>query len=116
MSVDAQKPKKLLCKDWFFIGNTELYHVEVLFKRGKHEITFTNIDTNALKDIKLGGFKIYMFCDGFIDTFISAFKTVLMFVGGLGDDPNARIMNSHVPEYMVKENLQFLKDAMGYEL
>jgi hypothetical protein len=42
--IDAEKPKSLLCKDWFFIGNTELYHVEVLLKKGKHEITFTNID------------------------------------------------------------------------
>src|SRR5438445_634244 len=47
MLIDAQKPKSLLCKDWFFIGNTELWHVEVLHKKGQHEITFTNVDQYA---------------------------------------------------------------------
>ena len=116
MTIDAKRPKSVFCKDWFFIGNTELQHVEVIFKRGTHTITFTNLDENALADIQKAGFKIYMFCDGFIDTFISVFKTVLCFLGGLGDDPNAKIFNSHVPEYMVKGNVQFLNITMGYEL
>jgi len=116
MTIDAEKPKSLFCKDWFFIGNTELYHVETIFKKGKHNITFTNIDENTLKDIKFGGFKIYMFCDGFIDTFISAFKTLLCFLGGIGSDPNRKFITSHVPAYMEKANLEFLNNTIGWEL
>lgn len=116
LTIDAKKPKSLLCKDWFFIGNTELLHVEVVYLRGKHQITFTNLDEDELKDIQMGGFKVYMFCDGFIDTFISVFKTLLAFIGGLGDDPNKKIPNPHVPDYMVNANLEFLNETMGYVL
>lgn len=116
MTIKAEKPKSLFCRDWFFIGNTELYHVEVLLKRGSHSITFSNLDEDTLKDIKFNGFKAYMFCDGIIDTFISAFKSVMCFLGGLGTDPTKPITGSHVPEYMVKGNVKFLNDTMGYEL
>jgi len=36
MTIRAEKPASLFCKDWFFIGNSELYHVEVMLKRGNH--------------------------------------------------------------------------------
>lgn len=56
MTINAEKPKSLFCKDWFFLGNTELQHVEVIHKRGKYEVTFSNLDETALKDINLQGF------------------------------------------------------------
>ena len=57
-----------------------------------------------------------MFCGGYVDTFISVFKTVLGFVGGLTTNPNLPIIGSHVPDYMVRQNLIFLNDTMGYKL
>lgn len=60
--------------------------------------------------------QIYMFCDGYVDTFISIFKTMLAFVGGLTTDPNLPIIGSHVPEYMENENVIFLKESMNYDL
>jgi hypothetical protein len=116
INIDAQKPKSLFCKDWFFIGNTELYHVEVMLKKGKHQITFTNIDEDTLTDIQFGGFKIYMFCDGFVDTFVSAFKTLLCFLGGLGVDPTKKHPSPHIPPYMEKNNIEFLNETMGYDM
>ena len=67
-----------------------------------------------MKDIKQGGIKVYMFCDGFVDTFISVLKTLLCFIGGLGNDPDTPgLFNSHVPQYMVNANLEFLNNTMG---
>jgi len=57
-----------------------------------------------------------MFCDGYVDTFISVFNTVLAFVGGLGTNPYIPIFGSHVPEYMEEANLKFLNETMGYQL
>lgn len=56
---------------------------------------------------------MYMFCAGYVDTFVSALNTVLAFAGGLGTDPDVPIFGSHVPEYMEKANLEFLKGLMG---
>lgn len=55
-----------------------------------------------------------MFCDGYVDTFVSVLKTVELFFGGMGYDPNAGpIHGSHVPEYMVQANLAFINQTMG---
>lgn len=57
-----------------------------------------------------------MFCDGYVDTFLSVFNTLLAFVGGLGTNPWLPIIGSHVPEYMEKVNIKFLNHTMGYQL
>jgi hypothetical protein len=44
LTIGAKKPKGVLCKDWFFIGNTEVHHVETITSTGDHVITFTNLD------------------------------------------------------------------------
>jgi hypothetical protein len=55
-----------------------------------------------------------MFCEGYVDTFVSVLKTALLFLGGIGTDPNAGpIHGSHVPEYMVQANLKFIEETMG---
>lgn len=55
-----------------------------------------------------------MFCDGYVDTFVSVLKTALLFLGGMGSDPDAGLIHgSHVPEYMVKANLAFINQTMG---
>lgn len=57
-----------------------------------------------------------MFCEGYVDTFISVFNSLLAFVGGLGTDPNKLIIHPQVPEYMEKANVEFLKNTMNYTL
>lgn len=47
VTINAKKPRSLFCKDWFFMGNTELYHVETITETGDHTITFTNLDSNT---------------------------------------------------------------------
>lgn len=116
VNIDAKYPTSVFCKDWFFIANTELRHVETILSSGLHTITFTNLDASQWTDLDFGGLKVYMFCDGYIDTFISAFKMIECFLGGLGVDPDKPIMGSHVPPYMEKANVDFLNITMGYEL
>lgn len=57
-----------------------------------------------------------MFCDGYVDTFVSVWNTLLAFVGGLGTNPYIPFFGSHVPEYMEKANIRFLTDTMGYTM
>lgn len=57
-----------------------------------------------------------MFCEGYIDTFLSVFHTILAFAGGLGTNPWLPIIGSHVPAYMENANIKFLKDTIGYDM
>ncbi len=116
ITINASKAKSLLCKDWFFFGTVNLYHFETVSTKGSHAITFKNLSPEAKIDIKRNGVKVFMMCEGYVDTFISVFNTVLAFLGGLGDDPSKPIIQPHVPAYMEKANIEFLKDTMGYEM
>ena len=116
LTVDAQKPKSLFCKDWFFFGTAEMYHLETIFFKGSHKLSFKNLNSAALADVQANGLQSYMFCDGYAESFINVFKTVMGFLGGLGTNPNLPIIGSHIPEYMEKANVKFLNDTMNYEL
>ena len=115
ITINASKPSSLLCKDWFFIATQELRHVETIKSKGTHTVTFTNIGADAAADIRQNGVRVYMFCAGYIDTFLSVLHTAEAFIGGLGTDPNAKIINSHVPDYMVNANIEFLGDTTGMQ-
>jgi len=111
-TITTSDPKSLLCKDWFFFATRSAYHVETFFWSKTYELTFNGFSAEVSDDILFNGWDVYMFCDGYIDTFVSVFKTILMFAGGLSDDPNWPIIGSHVPQYMADANLEFLKEAM----
>ena len=57
-----------------------------------------------------------MFCDGYINTFISAFNTALAFIGGMTSNPYLPVMGSHVPKYMERANVDFLRKAMKFPM
>ena len=116
MTIDTESADSLFCKDWFMFGTAEVQHVETFYLSGKHQIVFKNLSPDAKADIKENGFHVYMFCDGYVDTFISAFNFALQFLGGFGTDPNTPIFGSHVPEYMVEANLAFLNHSMNLAL
>lgn len=117
LTINASKPKSLLCKDWFLIGNNDLQHVETITDKGVHTVTFTNLNIDEITDVNFEGFKVYMFCAGYIDTFISVFKTFLCFFGGLTPNPDGGpVKGSHIPTYMEKANIEFFHNTMGWDL
>lgn len=116
ITIDTEQANSALCKDWFFFASAELYHVDTFFFSGKHTITFKNISPDGVADIKKNGIRVFMFCDGYVDTFMSVFHLALQFIGGLGTNPWLPVIGSHVPEYMEKANIAFLSEIMGYKM
>lgn len=116
VTVETSNAQSLFCNDWFFFATESIQHIETFYLSGTHQIVFKNLDPDAQAEIINGGLRVYMFCDGYVDTFISVYNTALCFLGGLGTDPNTPIWGSHVPDYMEKENILFLSEMMGYNL
>jgi hypothetical protein len=116
ITIDTEKSQSLLCSDWFFFANTEMYHVESFYLSGKHVLNFKNLSPDSKIDIQKNGLKIFMFCSGYVDTFISVFDTILMFFGGMGSDPNVPVWGSHLIEPVIQANIAFLNETMGYDL
>ncbi len=116
LTIDTESADSLFCKDWFLFATSSLQHIETFYLSGDHQITFANLSPDAKAEIAESGIHVYMFCDGYVDTFISVYNSALCFLGGLGTDPNQPIFGSHVPDYMEKANVLFLSEVMGYNL
>lgn len=116
LDVELQNPKNFFCADAIYFANTELNHFEIYWRHGSHKITFNIPTAEEQKDVAFGGIKTYLFCEGVKDSFESILVTLKAFIGGLGSDPDAGFMGSHVPEYMEKTNVDFLAAAMNYDL
>jgi len=116
VTIDAKNKKSTFCREALFMTTTLRHHVEYLFLEKTHTLTFKNLDENDIIDLNLTGIKTYLFCGSVVDSFVSVFNTVKLFLGGLGANPKWPIIGSHVPEYMEKANVHFLKEALGWEL
>lgn len=100
VNIDTENSSSLFCSDWFFFATSQLQHIETFYLSGKHQVTFKGVNADTIAEIQENGLRVYMFCDGYVDTFKSVYNTALAFYGGLGTDPNDPMYGSHVPEYM----------------
>ena len=116
VTVTASNKKSSLCREALFFSTTERHHIEWLFFSRTHTFKFKNFDEDDMIDLNLSGLRTYLFCDGPVDTFVSVFNTLKLFIGGLGSNPKYPFIGSHVPEYMEKENIKFVKNALGWEM
>jgi len=116
VTVNARNKASTFCREALFMSTTLRHHVEYLFFEKTHTLVFKNLDEDDIIDLNLTGVKTYLFCHGVVDSFVSVFNTVKLFLGGLGANPKYPIIGSHVPEYMEKANVHFVKEALGWEM
>lgn len=118
LHLDFKDKKSLLCKEAFLFGNTEVRHLDVFIRAGKHMLAFNMPTADEKADVAFGGIKTYMFCEGIKDELESVLRTVSLFLGGmsLNPDPSKYFNSSFVPEYMAEANVRFLSNSMGYTM
>lgn len=49
----------MFCKDYFFIGTTNLYHLDWVFLNRAHVIEFTNLTADDKIEIQKEGLKMF---------------------------------------------------------
>jgi hypothetical protein len=116
VNVTTSDPRSKLCKDVILFANTEIQHFEVFYFHGTHRLTFQMNSPEAQADVGYGGIKAFAFCENVVQDIESIFNTMKAFLGGISDHPHIPIIGSHVPPYMEKANVEFIKEAIGVEL
>lgn len=115
LTVKTHNPRNLTCSDFFLFGNTEISHVEDFWFRGTHKLTFKLPTKDSEVDLENFGLEAYLFCEDLQDELLSLFTSLKAFVGGLGLHGKVPLFQPHVPEYMEKANLDFLKWSQNIE-
>lgn len=112
---NVDSPADWSCSDTYFYATTQNYHITSLFFRRTHKITFEGLTDYQLKEIQRTGIQIFRVCDSLANIFPDIFKTLLLFAGGFSTNPDLPFIGSHPPFWMEAANIDFIKQATGYE-
>jgi hypothetical protein len=109
ISITSSGSKSFLCSDFYWLATSNIHQIVTVVAKGKHRVVLKNLSQDDLDEIRVSGFRLLSFCQGFFTTLHSLFKSLKMYLGGIGKDPSSWIFNPHVPDYMVKANIDFLE-------
>lgn len=107
--------KDLLCSDTYLINSGRVFHFATIVAPGVHKVSFKNLYSDDVEFVNLNGLQIFRFCDNIVNFIPNLLLTVSMFLGGLGLNPDIPFFGSHVPMYMQKMNVEFIKHGTGYQ-
>jgi hypothetical protein len=105
--------KSLLCTDSYFYSTLTNFHVEVFARHGTHKVTFKLTD-EQYEVFEAVGISLFRVCDKSIHFVPDLFKSLWLFIGGLGLNPNIPFFGSKPTPFMEKQNVKFLGEAMNY--
>lgn len=116
ISLTSSNPKNIFCRDSYWITTSNIHSIQEIFTHGEHKITFKNLSQDDLDEIKVNGIKALAFCQGFFTSLHSLIMSAKLYIGGLGKNPDSKlpILRPEVPEYMVKQNLDFLANFANF--
>jgi hypothetical protein len=80
------KARNATCSDFFFFGNTEIQHAEMLAFHGTHTFTFDVPSKGSQLDLVANGIDSYLLCESLQNELLSVITTLKAFIGGLGTE------------------------------
>jgi hypothetical protein len=115
--IMADGHKGGLCVEFIILtsGNTSKF--SFLYLEAKEEIVFDQkLMTQPERDyiFKMGLF-VLRSCDNLINLPENLFRTLKLFAGGFGLNPNIPIFGSKIPNYQLKANIEWAKESTGFQ-
>lgn len=107
--------KTVGCGEAYFISTGAHFHLVNLVLPGEHKFIFNKLSAKDMEYITGIGVRFLRFCDTAMHFLPDLFKTIQMFLGGLGLDPRIPFFGSHVPQEMQEANVEFIKHATGFQ-
>lgn len=108
-----KSPKSLTCTDSYFYSTLTNFHVDVFARRGTHKVNFKLTD-DQMKEFEAFGVSLFRVCDKSIHFIPDFFKSLWLFIGGLGLNPNIPFFGSKPTPFMEAQNVKFFQEAMNY--
>ena len=116
--IEASDPKSFFCQDSYIISLSNFHKIQTNYFHGEHKITLKNLTDNDILDLHVNGVRLFAFCQGFFTSAHSLLMTLELYLGGFGKNPDSKvpILRPKVPEYMEKENVEFLSRYVNNKL
>jgi hypothetical protein len=104
-----------LCGEGYFYTTLSNFHTEAIYRTGKHTIRFENLTPELMQEINDVGVLVFRLCDKIINEVPDFFKTLWLFLGGLGLNPKIPFFGSKPTEFQIHDNVRFIHDVTGYQ-
>lgn len=102
------------CTDAYIFSTLTNYHIDTIMLPGTHTSKL-KITPEELAQVNETGIFIFRMCDKTVNFIPDLIKTMWLFLGGLGLGPNVPFFGSKPTPEQIKSNIQFIKDATGYQ-
>ena len=123
LNLEAYNPRNFGCNDVYLFHTSSIFHFKTAIMRGNHKVSIS-VSEDELREIEIGGLRVFSLCDNFINTAKSLYKTVKLLLSdypqengefaALSEIINPK--NKKTPEEQEKENREFLEKYAGFNL
>ena len=115
VTLVTEQAASVTCNDAYLFATELNFHLTLAFSSGEHTFTFSQLSPDQFNEIVTSGIAVFRFCDHLYNDLPDVLMTVELFLGGFGLNPSVPIFGSKPPSWMVEANVQFIKDATGYQ-
>jgi hypothetical protein len=115
VSIYSVNKNHLTCGDGYLVSTGKQFHFVETLLPGLNRFTFTGMTKEELEYVSMRGVEFMRYCDSAIHMVPDLILTAQMFLGGLGLNPNIPFAGSHVPMEQQKANVDFIKEATGFQ-
>lgn len=118
INIESSNPVNFYCRDTYVVTTSNYHDIKTVVFHGQHLITLKNPTQDDLDEIDVTGIRIFTVCENFFGNLKSLFKSLEMYVGGLGTNINSwfPFMKPEVPEYMEKANVDMLSRFINFTM
>ncbi len=117
ITITAENANSFFCSDFYWLSTSNIHTIKNILRSGKHTITLKNLSSDDLDEIRVSGFRLLSFCQGFFSSLESLFKSLELYLGGLGEHPSSflPIFRPELPKYMTNANKDFLQEFVDWK-
>jgi hypothetical protein len=116
LRITSSGKSSWFCDDHYLLSTLNIHHLDTIVLGGTHEYVFKDITALDMDDIQREGVRVFAFCDDLEDLVADVWMTLKMFLGGFTTHPDWPFIGSHVTPWMVENNLEFLRQSIGYDM
>ena len=114
VEVIAMGRRREFCGERYIFATAAMFHIHAFTLRNHHKFVWKNMNENQYNSVVTWGIHVFRMCDSVDHWIPDVFKTLEIFVGGIGTNPKIPFFGSKPPKYQQKLNVDFIEAGTNF--
>ena len=110
----AEGRRKEFCTETYVFGTAAKIHIRSFVLKKHTKFLWKNMNSIEYNNVITWGIHVFRLCDSLVHWLPDVFKTVEVFLGGIGDKPKIPFFGSKPPMYQQRLSVDFIEAGTGY--